>query len=52
MAGYPKLKGEIIWTGGLPLLNGLPHIRRVPHLHVNRPSEYNNLAEDVNKEFS
>ena len=27
-----KLKREIIWTGGLP------HLPGVPHLHVNRPS--------------
>ena len=26
-----KLKWEIIWTGGLP------HLPGVPHLHVNRP---------------
>ena len=38
MAGHPtyhvnviKLKREIIWTGGLP------HLPGVPHLHVNRP---------------
>ena len=32
-----KLKLEIIWTGGLPQLSGLPHLPRVPHLYVNRP---------------
>ena len=40
VAGHPtyhvnviKLKSEIIWTGGLPHLSG------VPHLSVNRPLE-------------
>ena len=40
VAGHPtyhvnviKLKSEIIWTGGLPHLSG------VPHLYVNRPLE-------------
>ena len=32
-----QVKWEIIWTGGLPLLNGLPRLPGVPHLHVNRP---------------
>ena len=26
----------MIWTGGLPQLSGLPHLPRVPQLHVNR----------------
>ena len=28
---------EIIWTGGLPHLSGLPGLPWVSHLHVNRP---------------
>ena len=35
--GVIKLKGEIIWTGGLPYLRGLPQLTGFPHLHVNRP---------------
>ena len=42
--GYPtyhvnviKIKGEIIWKGGLPHLGRLPQLPGVPHLHVNRP---------------
>ena len=42
-AGHPtyhvnvvKLKWEIIWTGVLSHLSGLPHLPGVPHLHVNR----------------
>ena len=33
-----KLKGEILWTGGLPTKHdqsGLPHLPGVPHLQVN-----------------
>ena len=36
-----ELKCEIIWTGGLPHLNGLPYLPWVPHLHVNRPEVRN-----------
>ena len=32
-----KLKWEIIWTGRLPHLSGLPHSSGFPQLHVNRP---------------
>ena len=32
-----KLKWQIIWTGRLPHLSGLPQLPRVPQLHVNRP---------------
>ena len=32
-----KIKREIIWTGGLLQLRGLPHLPEVPHIHVNRP---------------
>ena len=42
--GYPtyhvnviKIKGEIIWKGGLPHLGRLPQLPGVPHLHVNSP---------------
>ena len=28
---------EIIWTGGVSYLNGLPHLPAVTHLHVNKP---------------
>ena len=31
------LKLEIIWTGRLPHLSGLPHLPGVLHTHVNRP---------------
>ena len=31
-----KLKWEIIWTGRLPQLSRLRHLRGVPHHHVNR----------------
>ena len=48
VAGHPtyhvdviKLKCEIIWTGGLSLLGGLPHLPGVPYLHVNRPLDIN-----------
>ena len=33
-----KLKGEIIWKGGLSHQSGLAHLPGVPLLHVNRPS--------------
>ena len=32
-----KLKLDIVWTGGLPNLSGLPHPPGALHLHVNRP---------------
>ena len=32
-----KIKKEIKWTGGLPLLGRLPHLHEVPHLYQNRP---------------
>ena len=28
---------DVIWTGRLTHLNGLPHLLGVPHLYVNRP---------------
>ena len=44
MAGHPtyhvnvfKLKREIIWSGGLPNLSGLPDLPGVRHQHLNRP---------------
>ena len=31
------MKKEIVCRGWLPRLGGLPHLPKVPHLHVNRP---------------
>ena len=45
------IKWDIIWTGGLPHLRGLPHLPRVRHLHVNRPFE-NLTAASFNEIFT
>ena len=46
-AGHPpitvnviKLIWQIIWTGGLHHLSELPPLTGVPHIHVNRPLDY------------
>ena len=44
-ANMIKLKWEIIWTGGLPHLSGLPHSLGATHLHVNRPLEWTVLLK-------
>ena len=38
---------EIIWTGGLPQLGGLPHLPGVTPFHVNKPLMAEPLAWSI-----
>ena len=41
----------MIWTGGLPHPIELPHLPRIPHLHVNRPLAGNTTTLHVHLTF-